>query len=132
MLASVTARNLALSACYGANHSTDWPATLDIALYLGQPSDGGVEAGGGGYAAVNVPNDATTFPAAPADGQVSFDVDFPTSTGAWDRDATWLAVRRPSDDVLLEEVELDERVHVAATGEPVSVTVTIVEPSEAA
>jgi hypothetical protein len=85
-LVSIPARDASLAMSYGAaRHPSLSLDTLEVALYAGDPAGDGVELDVvGGYAAVLAPNDGTTWPDAPADGQVvSAAVVFPTSTGEW-------------------------------------------------
>lgn len=59
------AQNTALDALLGASKAAGVPATFDLALFDGDPGDGGTELDGtGGYARVAVANDGATWPAA--------------------------------------------------------------------
>lgn len=132
-LASTEARNRALASNYGDNRGADWPATLDVALYLGRPSAGGVEVSGGDYAAVNVANTSATWDP-PAAGSITMTatLDFGDSS-TWDTDADWLAIRDPAGDVLLEELALADDVVSGASGGPATVpggSIVITEPGE--
>lgn len=88
-------RNLIVDAQAGASKSSLFPNDLYIRLLDGNPDDPddpGVECSGGGYARIG-PIDMTSgtmWPAA-ADGQKvnASQVDGTTSTGAYDRVATW-------------------------------------------
>jgi hypothetical protein len=91
MLGSVTAQNEDLDACYGSGHAASWPATISLRLYSANPMAGGTELPStGGYAAVSLTNNSTTFPNA-SGGQKSngIAITFPTSTGAWGAVATY-------------------------------------------
>lgn len=63
---------------------------FEVALFAGDPRGYGVELDSvGGYAPQLVPNDNTTWPDAPADGEmVSAPVTFPDSTGQWTASGT--------------------------------------------
>lgn len=84
MLVDITERDRSLG-LYFAAYSTA-PTEFEVALFVGDPANGGTELPAtGGYARVTVPNDATTWPDAPADGSItSAPVTFPTSSAAWD------------------------------------------------
>jgi hypothetical protein len=90
----VAYQNRALDAILGSGGVTlgsgfTLPANLWVALYTVAPTSagGGTEVSGGGYARVEVANDATTFPNAgtPTPGQKAngIAVAFATSTGSW-------------------------------------------------
>lgn len=98
-LVSEEARNASLAMSYGADrHPTLSLDQLEVALYVGDPRETGVElTGGGGYAAVLVPNDGVTWPDPPAAGEIvtgSGQVVF-TATDAWDDVPDYWAIRDP-------------------------------------
>lgn len=102
-LGSVTARNLALDSRFGSSKGSTWPANIEFALYDGDPMTDGVEITGGGYAVVVKANtDATWNPAADGQKTNAVEIQFPTSTGAWIGTARYMAIRRSTDQVLLE------------------------------
>lgn len=82
-LGSTAAKNIAIRACYGSSRSSLWPATVDFRLYVGNPTAGGVEMTGGGYAPVSVANTDANM-GVPTGGILTpATVAFATSTGAW-------------------------------------------------
>lgn len=83
MLVSSVERDRSLG-LYFAGYSSA-PSGFEVALFVGDPADGGSElSGAGGYARVTVPNDSSTWPDAPVDGSItSALVSFPVSSGAW-------------------------------------------------
>lgn len=110
-LGSVTARNRALSACYGDAHSSVWPATLYLAMFDGDPLTTGVEltVGVGGYARLAIDNDSTNF-AAPAAGSQANAAAFifPPCTDAWSATAThWAYMDDPDAGDMHDVGELD-------------------------
>ncbi len=40
-LGSVKAQNISLDACYGSNHSSEWPSTIYLHLFVSDPTQGG-------------------------------------------------------------------------------------------
>lgn len=118
------AQNAALDACYGSNHSSVFPSSLAIRLYTDDPRLSGSElTSDGGYAAVIVDNDDTTFPPATAGAKESALIDFGTSTDAWSDVATWAVIE--ADGYLIEAVELESPVAVLEADVPVQVGLVI-------
>jgi hypothetical protein len=93
-LGSTTAKNWALDACYGSNHSSVWPSTVYVALFNGNPSSGGTElTSTGNYARVALTNNSTNFPDASSGFKSNgTDIAFPTSTGAYSASATYIGL----------------------------------------
>lgn len=84
-LGSTFAKNADLKACYGDNKSTaaGWPTSITVKLYVGDPTAGGVEMSGGGYAGVVLAN-TTAVLGTPSAGQLGpIAVVWPASSGAW-------------------------------------------------
>lgn len=84
-LGSTFAQDADLAACYGDNKSTaaGWPTSITVKLYVGDPTSGGVEMSGGGYAGVVLAN-TTAVMGTPATGALGpIVVTWPASTGAW-------------------------------------------------
>lgn len=94
-LVSVAAQNASLAMSYGASHGSLAPDNLEVALYVGDPANGGTELSAtGGYVAVTVANDGATWPDAPADGAItSAPIAFAASTDAWSDTADWWLIR---------------------------------------
>ena len=93
-LGSTKAKNLALDASYGSGRASNWPATVYIHLFAGDPTLGAAEIGSGGYAPISVPNDTAHWPAASGGLKMNGQTEnFPTSTGPWSAPATyfWLS-----------------------------------------
>ena len=106
VLGSVTAKNLDLAACYGDSHSSAWPVTVYLALFVGDPTSGGVEltVGTGGYDRLALDNDSFHF-AAPSGGSQAnaMDFTFPACTGPWSGDADhWGYMSLPTAGDLLD------------------------------
>lgn len=115
-LGSVTAKDASLDACYGDNASSVWPSTVYLRLYNTNPTLGGTELSGGGYAAVAVTNNSDNWPDASAGQKMNGETfSFPTSTGAWSAAATyfWLT---DSDFNLLDGGPLSVAVQVVDAG----------------
>lgn len=83
MLLSDEERDRSLGLYFAAYSSA--PTEFEVALFVGDPAGSGVELDAtGGYARVTVPNDATTWPDAPAGGSItSAPIAFPAASGAW-------------------------------------------------
>lgn len=96
-----------LDASYGASHHADWPASLTLRLYDGNPLDDGAElldADYPGYASVAVTNNGTNFPAASVDGvKSSATITVCTATDDWLDSPKYAGLCDGSD--LLEVVE---------------------------
>lgn len=86
--------DLTLDALAGPDISPGLPATMWVALFDGDPRDGGLEVTGGGYGRIG-PVDMTSgtiWPAASGREKVNATrLDGPTLTGALDVEATWAA-----------------------------------------
>jgi hypothetical protein len=79
-----------LDACYGDNHASNWPATIWLHIFQGDPTLGALELTGGGYAAVSASNDSASYPdAAGGSKSTGVDFDFATSTGPWSAPGTY-------------------------------------------
>lgn len=82
----IAAMNVLLDAAYGTTRAAGCPASHELALYFGDPRDGGVEITGGGYARVTVL--AADWLAA-ADGAKSTNwLTMAAVTGEWSSEAT--------------------------------------------
>lgn len=88
-LLDVGPRNASLDMSYGALKGTSAAASHQLALFDEDPSNGGVEISGGGYARVTVTNNGTNWPAASNGAKTGAVQTFPTSTGAWSTTAKW-------------------------------------------
>lgn len=130
-LLDTAAQNASLDNDYGATKGPNSPASLQLALFRGDPSDGGVELdAAGGYARVTVTNDGTNFPAA-ADGQKTCAAqNFPTSTAQWTVAgvpdvADYFAFIDASTGTRWDSGQLSDPVSVGAAGIAVSVVPVI-------
>ncbi len=82
MFGSTTAKNRSLKACYGSAHSSAWSgASVTVHIYDGNPTNGGTELAGNGYAAITVANNDTNFPAPSAGRLTTAALTFPDCTG---------------------------------------------------
>lgn len=89
MLGSTQAKNDDLAANYGDNKASMMPTTVTCRLYVGDPTAGGVEVSGGGYAGVAIAN-TTANMGTPSGGQLGpITVSFPTATGSWGTPDHW-------------------------------------------
>jgi len=125
MLVSPEERNVSLGLYFGA-YAT--PASAhEVALYVGDPANGGVELDGtGGYARVTVPNDTSTWPDAPAGGAItSGPVSFPTSSGAWQDSPTHFQLFNADTSDAGDSGLLSDAVVVAGSGVVVSLALTV-------
>lgn len=122
MLVSVEAQNVSLDAMYGAGKAAGAPASLELALFAGDPALGGTElAATGGYVAVTVTNNGTNFPAA-TDGRKTVTAQsFPASTAAWSDVATHWGLRNPVTSELYDTGALLVEVDVTASGQVATV-----------
>lgn len=119
-LVSVAERNRALDLYYG----TGVPASFALALFNGDPANGGVEVTGtGGVARATVANDVATWPAAATGAKTSAPITFSTSTGAMSDTATWWVLFNGAD--MGDSRPLDTEVDVLAAGAVVSVRLTV-------
>lgn len=95
MQGSINARNASLNACYGNAHSSAYPSTVYLHLYVSDPTQGGIElTSAGGYAPVAITNDSTNWPDAIGGNKTNgTTIDLPESTDAWSgpADYFWLA-----------------------------------------
>ena len=125
-LGSTTAKNKALDACYGTARAATWPATLYLALYAADPSTGGAEITGGGYARVAVANtDANWAAAASGSKANAATFSFPTSTGAYSATANYWALISTASGA-------GDLYDTAALSSPLSVTAAGITPQAVA
>lgn len=87
-LLDVGPRNKSLDNDYGATKGVNAAASHLLALFDGDPSNGGVEISGGGYARVTVTNNGTNWPAS-SNGAKTGAVQTFTFTGAITGTASW-------------------------------------------
>ena len=126
-LVSVAARNASLAMSYGAGKGSSAPSQLEVALFHGDPANGGVELDSdGGYARVVVDNDGTTWPDAPADGAVtSSAISFATATGAWSDTADCFQIYDASTGDAWDSGRLSDEVSVDTAGTVITVELTV-------
>lgn len=85
----LAAQNAALDALLGSGHAAGVPSSWEVALFAGDPTNGGTElTSAGGYARVTVSNDTAHWPAASGGMKSSMPINFPTPTAAWSDVAT--------------------------------------------
>jgi hypothetical protein len=115
-LGSVKAKNMALDASYGGGRATNWPGTVWLHLFAGDPTTGAAEINGGGYAPVSVPNDTTHWPAAAGGLKVNGQtISFPVSTAAWSAPATFFWMSDSGTQLLAPPVPTVTNVGTAGT-----------------
>lgn len=121
-LLDVGPRNDSLDMSYGADKGALAAASHLLALFDEDPSNGGVEVSGGGYARVTVTNDVTNWPAASGGAKTGAEQAFPVSTGAWDRTAKWWCLIDAADGTTRWDARpLDVEVSVTGAGVVVKV-----------
>lgn len=102
------------------------PTSFEVALFAGDPLNGGTEVSGGGYARVTVPNDGTTWLATDAGGVKSSNpVTFPTSTGDWSDTATHWALYDPATGALWAYASFPKNQRITVTGAGVAPQVVV-------
>lgn len=126
-LVSAAAQNASLAMSYGGAKGSSAPTTIEVALFVGDPANGGTElAATGGYAAPTFNNDATTWPDAPADGSItSALLMIATSTGAFSGVADYFLIRDASTGDEWDSAPLTSPITVAEAGVIVQVQLTV-------
>ena len=125
-LVSIEARNASLAMSYGASRGSLAPDSLEVALFDGDPANGGTEITGGGYARLTVPNDATTWPDAPASGAItSAQLTMATSSGAWTGEASYFQLYDADTGDAWDDGVLATPVAIAAAGVVPRPTLTV-------
>ena len=119
--ANPAARNMALDACYGDARSSRWPASVQLALYAGDPTAGGTElTSAGGYARVVIANTSANFPDAAAGIKTSGSTtQLNASTGAFSAGFSHWAFLDASNNLLDSGQVTDPN-----TNAPVTITVS--------
>lgn len=126
-LLSTAAQNASLDNDYGATKGAASPANLEVALFNGDPLLGGTElTATGGYVAVTVGNDGTTWPsAATSGGKTTSTIAFATSTDAWSDVATFFVLRDASTGDQWDSGPLTDEISVETSGTEVTTTITV-------
>lgn len=89
MLGSVAAQNGALAGIFGDNKGSTAPTSFDAHLFEGDPTAGGTELTGTGYAPVTVTNTSANL-GDPSGGQLGpFSIDFGTGAADWGTPDYW-------------------------------------------
>ena len=116
-----TARNMALDACDGDAHSTRWPASLQLALFNGDPTAGGTEmTNAGSYARAIIANTSANFPDAASGVKTSgATTQFAPSTAAYSAGFNYWAFFDGSGNILDSGQVTDPN-----TNAPVTITVS--------
>lgn len=124
-LVSAVARDNSVGMSYGGYGTP--PTTLEIALFSGDPTNGGTElTSAGGYERLVVPNDATTWPDAPADGSITSAVlEFAVSTDAWSDTANFFQIYDADTGDAWDSGELADEVSVNEADVPVPGQITV-------
>lgn len=127
MLLDTAAQNASLDNDYGATKGANAPASHEVALFDGDPSNGGAElTSTGGYARVTVTNNGTNWPAAADGAKTSATVTFPTATAAWSDTATHFVLFDHADSVTRwDSGLLDNEASVDVAGTVVAATLTV-------
>jgi len=126
-LVDIAARNASLAMSYGADRGSLAPTSLGIALFVGDPDNGGVELDSdGGYARAVVDNDATTWPDAPDGGGItSAVISFATSTGAWSDTADSFLIYDADTGDKWDSGRLGDQITVDTADTDVTVQITV-------
>src|ERR1035437_1633145 len=95
MQGSILARCMSIDACYGSNHSSVYPSTVYLHLYVSDPTQGGIElTSAGSYAPTGIANDTAHWPNAVGGMKTNgLGIVLPTPSAAWSgpADYFWLA-----------------------------------------
>ena len=121
----VTAQNGCLDALLGDNHASTTPSAFQLALFDGDPTQGGVElTSSGGYArVVSIANNSTNFPAADTGVKTGAAQAFADSTDAYSAIGTyWVLFDDANPTVAWFYGALSELVNVTASGTAVAIT----------
>ena len=124
-LASVPAQNASLDNDYGTTRGPNAPDAHELALFNGDPLNGGTELTGSGYARADV------LPAdwiAADDGAKSATVTFDDPTAEWLTATHWLLIDAADSTTFWESAGFDEALEVTAAGDGPQVTVTVFYP----
>lgn len=135
MLLDPAAQSASLDNDYGATKGANAAAAHEVALFNGDPTQGGTELDStvGGYARVVLTNNGTNWPAASSGAKTSAAVPFAASTAAWSDTATWFVLFDHADSVTRWDAGLlDSEVSVDAVGDVASPTLTIFYSNEGA
>lgn len=130
MIRDDAAANASLAGDYGATHGPNAPASHQVALFAGDPNDDGVEIDtAGGYTRQALTNDATGWPNAAANRQITSAEVTWTSTGEWTAGgvpatATHFALLG-ADGLWWDTGLLDESVDVPGAGITLTVACTV-------
>jgi hypothetical protein len=118
-LLDTAAQDISLDNDYGATKGSTAPASLEVALFTGNPLLGGTElTSAGGYVRPVVANDGTTWPTAASGGAKTMaPVTFPAPTGAYSDTATWFVLIDHADSTTRwDGQELSEEIDITAAG----------------
>lgn len=86
----VDAQNAALDALLGDGAAGSVPTSWEVALFAGDPANGGTElTSAGGYVRPVIANDTATWPDAVDGEKLSAIIDFDAPTDAWSATATY-------------------------------------------
>ncbi len=118
------AQEASLNNDYGATHGAHAPAAFEVALFDADPTLGGVELVGNGYARGAITNGAAFPPAADGVKRSAAPVAFPTATGAWETARYW-ALFDPVAGVWWDYAPLVEPLDVTAAGPGPTVALAI-------
>jgi hypothetical protein len=130
----IEVQNLLLDITYGPNRSPLTPDEHELALFFGDPRDGGTElTSDGGYVRVTV--DGDTDWTTPADGKYpTVQKFFPAPSAAWSNSATHWALIDPVTGYLWDSGRFVEPIIVAEAGsnQPVATAMPQWDPAMSA
>lgn len=122
----IAAMNSHLEASYGPNRGALRPSAHEIALFFGDPVDGGVElSSAGGYARVPVDADTDWTPAANGEMATVW-LQFPDTTDEYESTGThWALIYDDGGDVLDDSGPLVDPLNVTGPGAGPMVRATV-------
>lgn len=118
------AMNRSLDNDYGSTRGPNAPAAFEVALFFGDPTLGGVELAGNGYAPGSLDNGTGWLAAADGVKRTVTPVPFPDATAAWSTATHW-ALRDPITGLWWEYARLVEPLEVTTAGPGPTVALAI-------
>ncbi len=118
------AQEASLDNDYGVTHGPHAPDSFEVALFDVDPTLGGVELAGNGYAPGTIGNDADFAPAADGVKQSAAPVAFPDATAPWETARYWV-LRDPLTGVRWDYAPLAQPLDVTAAGPGPTVALAI-------
>lgn len=125
MIRDVAAMNASLDNDYGTTAGPSSPSAHELALFVGDPLDDGVEIAGGGYARVTV-DPADWAPAVDGSKATTSPVQFPDATAEWDEAPThWALYSADDSSTMWDCAPLTDLLEVTAAGPGPAVQIAV-------